>query len=317
MDRIGAAKRDDDALRPRRRCPWRRRRQYRLRLHQARSNDPDARTGAHLYSTKVAPEVVDLDKVAAHVAVSSVFREHPEEFRVGAYTVRRQERNGRDSGGMRLSTGTVQILSTATGQSRSIQWASLHRGGLDVTAGTRSGGNLRSIDQRRTTVIEAFDKGEMEALIRLLERDWGSGLHHFSDMFRDGRREALDRLLFAGRLELESLQTAAQNMRARGVSLDMLPLRRALEQRLEQVMSDLSSTPFDLSLLNRITRLVKLGQDLGLEPDLWKSQAAYIEMARTWSVRPKPGGPGEANRAADEWREGLSALGRALHVRYP
>ena len=60
------------------------------KLSLAKSNIPEFRDGAHIYERFVKPTVVDLHKVGAHYAISSVFNSYPEEARIYCYTVSRR-----------------------------------------------------------------------------------------------------------------------------------------------------------------------------------------------------------------------------------
>jgi alpha-amylase/alpha-mannosidase (GH57 family) len=291
--------------------------EYRLRLHQARSNDPAARNGAHLYSTKIEAAALDLDKVGAHLAVSSLFREYPADFRIGIYSVRKRGWERMDRGASRLSAGTAEVRSLATGEDRNIHFAAFCGRGLDVKAGVASGEKPFPVDQHREGKIQAFEEGDIPALIELLERSSGPRLHTFAAMFKDGRREALDRLLFGGGLKLEKLQRAAHDMRTRGAPLDELPLTMALEHKIENVMAELPLKPFDSDILKQALILLQFGRDLRLELNLRKSQAIYFGIAREYTLRTWRDKPRAGERETDEWRGRMSALGRALYVTYP
>ena len=60
------------------------------KLALAKSNIHEYRDGAHIYERFVKPTVVDLHKVGAHYAISSVFNSYPDEARIYCYTVRQE-----------------------------------------------------------------------------------------------------------------------------------------------------------------------------------------------------------------------------------
>ena len=60
-------------------------------LAQARSNLPEQGDGRSIYERYVQPAMVDLEKVGAHYAVSSLFEEYGQNTRIYCYDV---ERNG-------------------------------------------------------------------------------------------------------------------------------------------------------------------------------------------------------------------------------
>src|SRR6185369_2187280 len=67
--------------------------EFLLRLERARSNVKSQGSGRDLYDRHVRPARVDLEKVAAHFAVSSLFQDYPNPAQVYCYAVERE--NGR------------------------------------------------------------------------------------------------------------------------------------------------------------------------------------------------------------------------------
>ena len=61
------------------------------RLARAKSNLPEHGDGARIYGKFVKPAMVDLAKVGAHYAVSSLFDAYEDEDRIFSYAVKRED----------------------------------------------------------------------------------------------------------------------------------------------------------------------------------------------------------------------------------
>ena len=77
-------------------------------LAQARSNLPEQGDGRAIYERYVQPAMVDLEKVGAHYAVSSLFEEYGEVTRIYCYDVERMEYRSSRQGKLRVVLGQVE-----------------------------------------------------------------------------------------------------------------------------------------------------------------------------------------------------------------
>jgi alpha-amylase/alpha-mannosidase (GH57 family) len=79
------------------------------RLELAKSNLPEHRDGRHLYEKWVRGTMVDLLKVGAHYAVSSLFEDYPSQTRIFAYAVNQEAYQVQESGRARLALGRARF----------------------------------------------------------------------------------------------------------------------------------------------------------------------------------------------------------------
>ncbi len=77
----------------------------------AKSNLPEHRDGRLIYEKFVRPAMVNLDKVGAHYAISSLFEEYGERTQVYCYTVDREDLVLLHEGKPRLALGRARITS--------------------------------------------------------------------------------------------------------------------------------------------------------------------------------------------------------------
>jgi len=107
------------------------------RLKEAKSNVASTGDGAKIYSQKVAPMELDLEQVAAHYAISSVFSSFADETELYCYRVHRISYEIYTSGRGRLALGRAHIASVLTNKQQSFSFAVLHFGDQNITAAVK------------------------------------------------------------------------------------------------------------------------------------------------------------------------------------
>ena len=84
-------------------------------LAQARSNIPDQGDGRSIYQRYVQPAMVDLEKVGAHYAVSSLFEDYGQNTRIYCYDVERMEYRSSRQGKLRVVLGQAKVYRKSRG----------------------------------------------------------------------------------------------------------------------------------------------------------------------------------------------------------
>src|SRR5262249_27609970 len=107
------------------------------RLAKAKSNLAAFGTGKGVYDKLVRPAVVDLPKVAAHFAVSSLFEEYPEPTRVCCYTVHTADRARAEVSRARLAVGRARVVSDLTREQAEFVYGAVHFGDHNLNGGVR------------------------------------------------------------------------------------------------------------------------------------------------------------------------------------
>lgn len=163
------------------------------RLQKAPSNV--LANGAEVFERYVKPAKVDMLRVGAHYAISSLFEQHPEDYRFGCYRALSEVYSRAEMGRSSVCTGKARITSVTTRQQVIISFAALHLGEHNVTCGV----NLyRDLDSHRTMEVEireAFDRGDIAEAIRVLDRNFGDGTYSVYHLFRDEQRKVVNELL--------------------------------------------------------------------------------------------------------------------------
>src|SRR5262249_24605018 len=150
----------------------------------------------------VIPAVVDLAKVAAHYAMSSLFEAYSEQTSIYCYRVERQTYHSCATGGMRLAIGQVRVTSTITGESALLSFGVLHFGDHNLIGGVRPG-----VDEQRGRalvkgVAAAVDRADLSEVLQRLTEEFGPLSYSLKSLFRDEQRKILSSILAAPLLDV-------------------------------------------------------------------------------------------------------------------
>ena len=170
------------------------------RLALARSNVTEHGHGAEIYAKFVKPAMIDLIKVGAHYAVSSVFKEYGEETGIFSYRVYREDFLLLHSGQMKLAVGRVFTRSAITRKADRISFCTLYFGGHALNCGVRSYLGEDAYLAMKQEVVAAFNESDFATIIRLLDTHFGMHNYSLRNLFRDEQRHILQ-LIIAGTLQ--------------------------------------------------------------------------------------------------------------------
>ncbi|MBI4775352.1 MAG: DUF3536 domain-containing protein [Deltaproteobacteria bacterium] len=123
------------------------------------------RNGKEVYEQLVRPNRVDLFRVAAHHAISSLFQRRPSQATIGQYEAHTRCFEQEEAGRLKLIAGLKTIFE-----------------------------ELRI----------AFRKSSVSQLVRTMDKHFGNHSYHISDLFKDRQREIINRVLEADYAQIES-----------------------------------------------------------------------------------------------------------------
>ena len=179
--------------------------QFTQRLAKAKSNVHEHRDGANIYEKFVKPTVVDLQKVGAHYAISSVFTPYPEEARIYCYTARRKDFRTSESGKLRMAIGRATFTSEITLESGELTFGVLHFGDHNLHGGVRAFQGEAEYAKLVADADAAFSRADIPGVIRAFDRGFGVGTYSLKSLFRDEQRNILSRILVATLDEAEAV----------------------------------------------------------------------------------------------------------------
>jgi alpha-amylase/alpha-mannosidase (GH57 family) len=261
-------------------------------LGQAKSNIPERQDGRRLYEKCVKPAMVDLHKVVAHYAITSLFEPYGEKAKVYCYDVIRDDYQMLETGATKLALGRVRVTSEISWESALLSFGVLHFGDHNVSGGVRS---FRGQSAYRTMVEQvtgAFSRGDLTEVIRLLDKHFLELTYSLKSLFRDEQRKITNLILESSLAEAEAAYRELYDHHALLMRflVDMgVPLPRAFHAAAEFILN------LDLRRA--------LEED---EPDLDDVQA-ILQAVATWRVSLDVAGLGYAlegtiERLAEEFQ---------------
>jgi alpha-amylase/alpha-mannosidase (GH57 family) len=174
------------------------------RLAKANSNLPEHGNGAEIYNKFVRPAFVDLHKVGAHYAISSMFESYPDSARIYCYTAIREDYRSMEAGKLRLSLGRARFTSEITQESDLLTFGVLSFGDHNLVGGVRRFGGDKAYEDLTGQMEKAFQRADVPEVIRLLDSGFGGHVYSLKSLFRDEQRRILNLILESTLAEAEA-----------------------------------------------------------------------------------------------------------------
>jgi alpha-amylase/alpha-mannosidase (GH57 family) len=169
--------------------------QFLDRLECAKGNIPEHRNGRVIYEKWVRPAMVDLRKVGAHYAVSSIFENGNQQNRIYSYSVNCEDYRLLTAGKARLALGRAKITSEITEESLDLTFGVAHLGDHNVSGGVREFRGETDYEATAQELTAVFRGGDLAELIRVLDREFQPGTYSLALLFRDQQRKILRQIL--------------------------------------------------------------------------------------------------------------------------
>jgi hypothetical protein len=174
------------------------------RLQAAKSNIPEKGDGRLIYERCVKPAMVDLTKVVAHYAVSSLFEEYGKEVKVYCYHVDTEDYQTSECGKTKLAVGRARVTSEITQESALLSFGVLHLGDHNLNAGVREYQGEEAYQTMVQETTQTCAAGDFTEGIRLLDKHFGSSTYSLKSLFRDEQRKVLGYILESTISEIEA-----------------------------------------------------------------------------------------------------------------
>jgi hypothetical protein len=184
------------------------------RLQDAPSNVATHGTGAGVWTNEVKPAVVDIGKLAAHYAISSLFQEYPARARVYSYDAEQQRQHVLHTGRTSLLLGNARFVSVITGESARLSYGVVHFGDHNISAGVREFRGDPDFDELVRDASAAFERADLAAVLRSMDRHFGESTYSLRTLFREEQRRVLGTILESSLSEVASLYKQAYSNHA-------------------------------------------------------------------------------------------------------
>jgi Alpha-amylase/alpha-mannosidase len=187
---------------------------FTARMAEAKSNVPGNGDGASIYKKTVQAMEVQLEQVAAHYAISSVFSSFAEETDLFCFHVKRLSHEIATSGRGRLAAGRVHIRSLITGNQQTFSFAVLHFGDQNITAAVKpySGTDADAFEKFAAQAVAKVEQADFPAVVRLFDDYYGRMNYSLTSLFSDEQRRIVQLILNSTLWDIEnSLATIYQD----------------------------------------------------------------------------------------------------------
>jgi alpha-amylase/alpha-mannosidase (GH57 family) len=173
-------------------------------LALAKSNIQELGDGRTIYEKSVKPAMVDLIKLTAHYAISSLFEDYGEQVTIYCYSIDVADYQSVECGHTRLAVGKATVTSEITQESGFLSFGVLHFGDHNVNAGIREyqGDEAYQVMVQETT--QTCTAADFPEVIRLLDKHFGTSTYSLRDLFQDEQRKVLDYVLESALVDIET-----------------------------------------------------------------------------------------------------------------
>jgi hypothetical protein len=138
---------------------------------------------------------VDLEKVGAHYAVSSLFEEYGTNTRIYCYDLERKDYRTSRQGKLRAVLGQATVTSEITWESGQVTFGVLHLADHSVIGGVRKFQGDEAYRALEQELDQALASGDLAELVRLVEKSFSAGTYTLRLLFRDEQRKILGIIL--------------------------------------------------------------------------------------------------------------------------
>ena len=179
-------------------------------LEPAWSNIPSEGDGARIYEQRVRTERVNLEQVAAHYAISSVFTTYGISTEMFCFAIKRLDYEVVNSGRGRLVMGRASIRSNLTEEQAALAFGVLYFGDQNITAAVNRYGEdpsaeaIAAYNEFVHSAKEAIGRTDFPAAIRAFDRYFPAPVYTIRSLFRDEQRRIVDQILKPTLSEIEA-----------------------------------------------------------------------------------------------------------------
>ncbi|MHC4132168.1 MAG: DUF3536 domain-containing protein [Planctomycetota bacterium] len=243
-------------------------------LEKAPVNNNKYENGKQVYQQLVKSSNIDLNRVGAHLAVSSIFREQKKQYvtDIYCYMANIESYEKLEAGIQKLATGRAEIQSKIVLENHFVDFAVLHLGSHNLICAATERMSDEQFFSMQQSLETAFRQGNTTEVMRLMNVSFGQNSYSLWHLFKDEQRKILFELLETTWQEIEASfrHIYEQNYPViemmRGMNMPLpkglsAPTEFILNQELSKLMRSKEND------LERIRALVNEAQRLSLDLD--------------------------------------------------
>ena len=289
------------------------------------------RDGSVSYNQNVVGSAVNLERVAMHFAVSSIFENRGQDSEIFRFRSTVEDYHFREAGNQCIAVGKITITSKVTYREKTFQFVVLYLGQQNIMGNIREDMSETNYLELKDRVLSAFVSTNLGDVLACMQRYFDDKNFTIWHLFKDEKRKILNKIsqksldnisnsfreiyndnyqLMSGMrlsnipvpdafisatdfilnkelheffdkeiLDIEKLKHLAAEFKKWTIMINnQQSFKFAASERIYYEVKKLAMSDFSnhqIVLLNDIFEILK---DLGMEPDIWKSQNLYFGM---------------------------------------
>ncbi len=209
-------------------------------LEKAPTNLKEFANGKQVYDAFVKSSSIDLNRVGAHLALSSIFEEYTDKIDIYCYSTNIELYDRVDAGIQTLAVGRATIQSSIVLEKHPVDFAVLHFGDHNLIGGVNARMPDDTFSSMQESLKNAFGKGDMTEVMRLMSISFGGNNYSLWHLFKDQQRRILYELLETTWQEIEASfrQIYEHNYTIMNIMRGMnMPLPKALSAPAEFILN--------------------------------------------------------------------------------
>ncbi|MBN1975529.1 MAG: DUF3536 domain-containing protein [Sedimentisphaerales bacterium] len=170
--------------------------QFKAIIVNAPANLQNIKNGRDVYEKYVEPARIDLNRVGAHLALSSIFLDPmDEEQEIYCYTANIRDYKDARAGFQKLATGRITIKSNIILEENSVDFATLHLGGHNLFTAIAAPMDEKELQQIRKELETALYNGQTNDVMRQINIKFTGNNYTIWHLFKDEQRRLVYDLL--------------------------------------------------------------------------------------------------------------------------
>jgi len=244
-------------------------------LERAQSNLPRWRNARRIWEVMVRPSVVDLNRVVAHCAMRSLFREWKGAEDLYAFRIQELHEKVESLGTTRVAVGRVRVRSIVTQEEAEALFGVVHFGGLDFSCFQMPPSSQEEAMAVQGRILKAYRTMSVGDAYSLMLEVFPPPIYHLRDLFVEEQRHVVNAVLKDRFREyLHAMEVLAEEdlgIVSRLASLRFPipePMAMACTIHVNRLMEHfLEELPADGDALDRAQELLERSLEWGYKPD--------------------------------------------------
>lgn len=244
-------------------------------LEEAPSNLPKWGNARRVWEAVIRPSVVDLNRVVAHCAIRSLFREWKGAEDLYAFRVHDLEEKVESMGTTKVAVGRTRIRSIVTQEEAEAVFGVVHFGGLDFSCFQMPPPSAEELMAIQGKVLEAYRTLSVGDAYSVMRDHFPPPVYHLKDLFVEEQRHIITAVLKDRfREHLHTLEVLAEEdlgILSRLASLRFPipePMAMACTVHVNRLMAQsIKELPADGDALERARELLERSLEWGYKPD--------------------------------------------------